>query len=261
MSTRGILRPDAVGEMFTLERRAPPRDLATFVDSHWLVAWDRRGQPSYESAVLPHPSVHLVVEPDGARVYGVTRHRYVRRLAGAGWAVGTKFRPGGFAVFADGLAMSELTDRHVPATRLLGEEATLLTTTQDAEALVATVHTLLRSRLPAVADPRVALVQEVVADIQRSAPDESVAALAERHNLSVRTLQRLFARYVGVGPKWVLQRYRLHDAIEGLDRRRRQDWTRFALDLGYYDHAHFVSDFRALVGRTPAQYELQTLAG
>jgi AraC-like DNA-binding protein len=247
--------------MFTLERRAPPHDLATLVDSHWLVAWDRRGLPSYESAVLPHPSAHLVVEPDGAQVYGVTRRRYIRRLRGTGWAVGTKFRPGAFAVFAGGVAMSELTDRHLAAARVLGAEAQLLSTTQDADALIGAVHTLLRSRLPAEPDPRVALVQEVIADIQRSAPDEGVAAVAQRHHLSVRTLQRLFAQYVGVGPKWVQQRYRLHDAIEGLDRRQRQDWTRFALDLGYYDHAHFVRDFRALVGHTPAQYELQTLAG
>jgi AraC-like DNA-binding protein len=260
MSTRGILRPAAVGEMFTLERRAPPPDLATLIDSHWLVAWDRRGLPVYESAVMTHPSVHLVVEPDGARVYGVTRHRYVRRLEGVGWGVGTKFRPGGFAPFAGGLALSELTDRHVPATDLFGSEALALHATQNAEAVLRAVHALLRSRLPAASDPRIALVQEVVADIERSAPDESVAALAERHHLSVRTLQRLFARYVGVGPKWVMQRYRLHDAIERLDRRR-HDWTRFALDLGYYDHAHFVRDFRALVGRTPAEYELQALAG
>ena len=261
MSTRGILRPSAVGEMFTLERRAPPRDLAALIDSHWLVAWDRRGQPPYESSVMPHPSVHLVVEPDGARVYGVTRHRYVRRLAGAGWGVGTKFRPGGFAAFAGGRAVSELTDRHVAVTELFGDEAQPLLATDDAEALVRAVHTLLRSRLPAVPDPRISLVQEIVADIQRSAPDESVAALAGRHHLSVRTLQRLFGQYVGVGPKWVMQRYRLHDAIEGLDRRRRQDWTRFALDLGYYDHAHFLRDFRSLVGVTPAAYEAQTLSG
>jgi AraC-like DNA-binding protein len=261
MNTRGILRPGAVGDIFTLERRAPPRDLAGFIDSHWLVRWDRRGLPVYESAVLPHPSVHLVVEPDGAQVYGVMRHRYVRRLEGAGWGVGTKFRPGGFAPFAGGLAVSELTDRHVPVTDLFGDHARLPEATPDAETLLRAVHSLLRSRLPAQADPRIAVVQDVVADIQRSAPDESVAALADRHHLAVRTLQRLFARYVGVGPKWVMQRYRLHDAIETLDRRRRQDWTRLALDLGYYDHAHFVSDFRALVGRTPAEYERQTLAG
>ncbi|HEY1711746.1 MAG TPA: AraC family transcriptional regulator [Solirubrobacteraceae bacterium] len=261
MSTRGILRPGAVGEMFTLERRAPPPDLAALIDSHWLVRWDRRGLPVYESAVMPHPSVHLVVEPDGAQVYGVMRHRYVRRLQDAGWAVGTKFRPGGFAPFAGGTPVSKLTDRHVPVTDLFGDEAGLPHGIQDPDALVAAVHALLRSRLPPTPDQRIALVQEVVADIQRSAPDESVSALADRHHLAVRTLQRLFARYVGVGPKWVMQRYRLHDAIETLDRRRRQDWTRFALDLGYYDHAHFVSDFRALVGRTPAEYELQTLAG
>jgi AraC-like DNA-binding protein len=260
MSTRGILRPGAVGEMFTLERRAPPPDLAAVVDSHWLVRWDRRGLPVYESAVMPHPAVHLVVEPDGAWVYGVPRHRYIRRLDGAGWAVGTKFLPGGFAPFAGDMSVSELTDRRVPVSDLFGDEAPPPSRMQDPGTQLRAVHTLLRSRLPAAPDPRIAVVQAVIGDIARSAPDESVAALAERHHLSVRTLQRLFAQYVGVGPKWVMQRHRLHDAIEQLDRRRRQDWTRFALDLGYYDHAHFVRDFRALVGRTPAEYELETLA-
>jgi AraC-like DNA-binding protein len=85
--------------------------------------------------------------------------------------------------------------------------------------------------------------------------------VAARHHISPRTMQRLFADYVGIGPKWVMQRYRLHDAVEQLDRRRRQDWTRFALDLGYYDQAHFLRDFRSLVGRTPAEYGLETLGG
>jgi AraC-like DNA-binding protein len=88
-----------------------------------------------------------------------------------------------------------------------------------------------------------------------------VADLATRHHVSVRTVQRLFTQYVGIGPQWVMQRYRLHDALERLDRRQRHDWTRFALDLGYYDHAHFLRDFRSLVGVTPAVYESQTLSG
>jgi AraC-like DNA-binding protein len=100
-----------------------------------------------------------------------------------------------------------------------------------------------------------------MADIREAPPDGSVADLAARHHVSVRTVQRLFSQYVGVGPKWVMQRYRLHDAVERLDRRRRYDWTRFALDLGYYDHAHFLRDFRSLVGLTPAAYESQTLSG
>ena len=72
-----------------------------------------------------------------------------------------------------------------------------------------------------------------------------------RHGVSVRTVQRLFSEYVGVGPKWVLQRYRLHEALAQLHAGADTDWARFALGLGYYDQAHFVRDFRALVGRTP----------
>jgi AraC-like DNA-binding protein len=87
-----------------------------------------------------------------------------------------------------------------------------------------------------------------------------VSTIADHHHVSVRTLQRLFRAYVGIGPKWVLQRFRLHDALEHMDRRREIDWTRLALELGYYDHAHFHRDFRALVGRTPAQYELEASA-
>lgn len=246
--------------MFSLERRAPPADLAGLIDSHWLVRWDRRGRPGYESAVMPHPCVHLVFEPDGAAVYGIPRDRYVRRLDGAGWGVGTKFHPGGFAPFVD-RPISELTGRVLPAREVFGAAIAPLEALRDTDALLDGLHALLRARLPAEPDPQIALVRAMVADIHRTAPDERVAVLAGRHHISVRTMQRLFGRYVGVGPKWVMQRYRLHDAIEQLDRRRRQDWSRFALDLGYYDHAHFVRDFRALVGHTPAEYEMQTLAG
>lgn len=76
----------------------------------------------------------------------------------------------------------------------------------------------------------------------------------------MRTLQRLFRRHVGVGPKWVLQRYRLHEAIEQLADRREVDWSRFAVDHGYFDQAHFIADFRAVVGRSPSQYEMQSEA-
>ena len=259
MDTRGILRPSAVGTMFTLERRPPPPDLAALIDSHWLVAWDRGGQPAYESAVLPHPSVHLVVEPHGAFVYGVTRRRFVRRLEGTGWAIGTKFVPGGFAPFC-AAAVSQLTDRVVAVVDLFGPEARAVEDAIDTDAVLRALYELLRARLPAEPDPRIALVRELVADLRAAPPDGSVADLAARHHVSVRTVQRLFSQYVGIGPKWVMQRYRLHDAVEGLDRRRRQDWTRFALDLGYYDHAHFLRDFRSLVGLTPAAYEAQTLS-
>ena len=71
--------------------------------------------------------------------------------------------------------------------------------------------------------------------------------------MSPRTMQRLFRRYVGVSPKWVLQRYRLHEAAERIAAGE-QDLARLGLDLGYFDQAHFIKDFKSLVGRSPAEY-------
>jgi AraC-like DNA-binding protein len=182
---------------------------------HAVVSWDLRGRASYRSEVMAHPAVHLVFEPHRAAVFGVHRRRYVRTLADEGWAVGTKFLPGGFAA---------VTDR--PARELTDE----------------------------------VLALEAVADMRAANPGCRVSEIAERHHVSTRTLQRLFGDYVGVSPKWVPQRYRLHEAIEQLGTREGIEWTRFALDLGYFDHAHFIRDFRAVVGRLPSQYAAEATA-
>jgi AraC-like DNA-binding protein len=72
--------------------------------------------------------------------------------------------------------------------------------------------------------------------------------------LTTRTLQRLFATYVGVSPKWVIQRYRLHEAAEQLAADPSINQASLAAELGYSDQAHFVRDFKRIVGMTPAAY-------
>jgi AraC-like DNA-binding protein len=32
------------------------------------------------------------------------------------------------------------------------------------------------------------------------------------------------------------------------------NWAKMALDLGYFDQAHFIKDFKRLIGQTPAEY-------
>ena len=59
---------------------------------------------------------------------------------------------------------------------------------------------------------------------------------------------------MGVSPKWLIQRYRLLEATERLAEGTVVDWADLALDLGYADQAHFIRDFRSMVGRTPAEY-------
>jgi AraC-like DNA-binding protein len=78
--------------------------------------------------------------------------------------------------------------------------------------------------------------------------------LAAWRATSPRRLQRLFAEYVGVGPKWVIRRYRLHEITERLATGTPIDWARLAAELGYADQSHLSRDFTEIVGETPTQY-------
>nr|WP_286672575.1 helix-turn-helix domain-containing protein [Cohnella hashimotonis] len=85
--------------------------------------------------------------------------------------------------------------------------------------------------------------------------------MANRHGLSVRSLQRLLDRYIGVSPKWILQRFRLQEAAERIRQGGAADWSALAADLGYYDQAHFIRDFKSVVGQTPDAYARASEAG
>jgi len=93
--------------------------------------------------------------------------------------------------------------------------------------------------------------------VERAATDPQltrVQDLAQLAGVSPRQLQRLFAQYVGVSPKWVIARYRLHEALALLQRGEAQPDAELALRLGYFDQAHFVRDFQRMVGQPPAAY-------
>jgi transcriptional regulator GlxA family with amidase domain len=111
----------------------------------------------------------------------------------------------------------------------------------------------IREHMPAP-DDTIALINTVVEQIAADRTITRVAEIAERINVSPRTLQRLFGQYVGVSPKWVIQRYRLLEAADQLASNSYIDLPGLAHTLGYFDQAHFINDFRATIGSTPAEY-------
>jgi AraC-like DNA-binding protein len=249
-----VVRTPLVDGAFAHERRSPPPDLAGFLEHFWMVAWDVPAPVTRE--VLSHPSVHVTLSRAGSAVTGVPRGRYVTRLEGTGRVFGIKFRPGGFRPLV-GFPIARLTDREVPLADVFGDRAAALETAVLAPAgfagqiSAATAH--LRELLP----ERDATVDEVAALVRRILDDRAIRRvedLAAATARSVRALQRLFSEYVGVSPKWVIRRYRLHEAMAQLDAGAPLDWAALALELGYFDQAHFIRDFKALVGRTPGAY-------
>jgi AraC-like DNA-binding protein len=253
---RGVLRPDLAAGRFGLIRSAPSGPLARFVDYYWIVRWDLRGQPPYEQTILPHPNVNLVFEASGAGIYGVDRSLFARRLCGQGKALGVRFRAGCFRPFW-GAPVSQLSDRVIPATRVFGplaektRQAIMLAETDDD--MTSHAESLLFSALPEP-DPVAEQTASLVALITSDSSLRRVDQLASACGLSVRGLQRMFADYVGVSPKWVMRRARLHDAALRADGGEPVDWATLALDLGYADQAHLTRDFTATIGVPPARY-------
>jgi len=252
---RGILHRVAPAERFHHARQVPDDALAAFVQHYWIVRWHLAGHPPQLQETLPHPNAYLVFEPGSALVAGVATGRWTRLLEGDSYAFGVKFRPGGLRPFL-GHAVSGLTDRQLPLAEVFGDDGGLAARIEacaDEHAMIALVRAFLLERLPAP-DPQVDRVAALVAEIDADRSVVRADAFAARHGLRLRTLQRLFDDYVGVGPKWVINRYRLHEAIDRLADDEVPDWTRLALDLGYFDQAHFIRDFRSLVGRTPGGF-------
>ncbi len=255
-SPTGILNPGVSATKFQLQRYAPSPDLSFFVQRFWTVCWDLRGQEPYCQETIPYPCVNLVFERGDSGIFGVVTGKFDHIIEDVGGVFGIKFKPGAFYPFYQRPVVM-LTDGVIPIHEVFAVnsaelEATIMSCA-DASGKIALAEAMLRSKLPPE-DDQVALINRIVDCIIQDRSIARVEHLAERFGISKRTLQRLFSQYVGVSPKWVIKRYRLHEAAEQLATGAIVDWSGLALDLGYYDQAHFIKDFKTIVGKPPGEY-------
>lgn len=246
----------------------PSPALARYIDHYWVTRWDRRGLPPRTAAMLLDPCVHLLIRDGQAEIMGVVRGTFRMRLEGVGCVVGVKFRPGGFYPFVQ-LPAVRWANRTVPADEVFGAAGAsagdwaravwdaAAECRRDAAAhtqsVAARLDAFLGARPPA-RDAAADDVADLVALVATSPAMRRVSDLARASGRSERTLHRLFIRYVGASPAWVIRRYRLHAAAERLTARPPADVRTVAWELGYADQAHFIRDFRATIGVTPGAY-------
>jgi AraC-like DNA-binding protein len=256
---RGLLRPAVARERLGLHREYPVHPaLDPFVERYWSVSWDQGGRPAFRSEVLSHPCVNLAVESgDGPRhgfglpaalVHGVVTRRFVIDLHGRGRVTAVKFRPGGWTAFSGQRAAPD-TVRSGPFPALARD---VLAVDDDADRVA-----VLDGALAAHAvepDPDYRFLCDVVDLVASTRALTRVESVADAAGTSVRTLQRMFRHWIGVGPKWVLARHRLQDAAAAIDAGQVDDLAELAADLGWFDQAHFSREFRAVVGVTPSSY-------
>lgn len=252
---RGLLDPTAGQGIYREAFLPSSTQLADVVANHWAVRWDLRGEDPYVVEVLPGPEIQLVVEAGAARVHGILGGKFTYELRDTGDIFGTTFRPAGFRCVY-GRPIAELGNRVVDGSEIFGAAATrfangIASKTNRAER-IDLAEEFVRQRQPDIT-AMTRLVNEIVDTVADDRSIVRVDDIAERFGVGQRNLQKLFREHVGMTPKRVLQRYRLHEAAERLDNGS-ASLAALAADLGYADQAHFARDFKAIVGRPPASY-------
>lgn len=258
---RGVVGRAGSVSAFDLQRWAPSSDAGRFVEHLWSVRWDRRAAGPFESAVLTFPAIHLTHEwgDDGVRhghrlpatlVHGVVPRVFRTAISERGVVVGARFLPGGFTA-RFGRDAAAMTGRVAAVDdELFGAQVCF---DDDVEA----VRIRLDSMIGAYTGQPDMAYQALTALIDRMRDDATLHRVEQVMAISpwsARTTQRVFRRYVGVPVKWVLCRYRLQQAALEIETTPDVDFADLAVRLGWYDQAHFINDFRSMLGWTPGEY-------
>jgi AraC-like DNA-binding protein len=258
---RGVVGRAASTSAFDLDRWMPSSPTARFVEHFWSVTWDLRGRPAFDSTVITFPSLHLTHEwgDDGRRhgfplpntlVHGVVERVFHTTISERGAVVGARFRPGGYTA-RFGRDASELTGRIQPVDdELFGGPIYLEQSLGAASGRLDELIGGYRGEL----DPTYVSLLPLLERIESDERLHRVEQVMRHSPWSTRTTQRVFRRYVGVPVKWVLCRYRLQQAALEIESHPGIDHADLAVRLGWYDQAHFINDFRAMMGTTPGEY-------
>ena len=258
---RGVVGRAASTSVFVLDRWAPSDAAARYVEHFWSVGWDLREQGPFDSTVITFPSMHITHEwgDDSPRhgfplpntlVQGLVERVFHTTISERGAVVGARFRPGGFAARFDRDAAA-MTGRVQPVDHeLFGGPIHL---DDDIDKAAARLDELIAAG-PAELDPTYVALMGLIDRIRDDDRLHRVEQVMQHSPWSARTTQRVFRRYVGVPVKWVLCRYRLQQAALEIESHTGVDFADLAVRLGWYDQAHFINDFRTMLGSTPGEY-------
>jgi methylphosphotriester-DNA--protein-cysteine methyltransferase len=250
----------------------PGSPLSHFVDDVWL--YDDYTPAHPRERILPSGTIELVVNlnDDEMRIYDRRRAGVCERFSGAivsgtyhrffvidtaeeASLLGVHFRPGGAFPFF-GLPASELVDTHVDLDVLWGRSGRELrdrlraATTPLAKFRAA--EAALLAHLPASATQHRAV--RFALDTFRRSPAMNVRALCERIGLSQRRFIEVFKTEVGLTPKRFHRVQRFHQVLGLVRHTTSPDWSRLAVDCGFFDQSHLIHDFVSFSGFSPAAF-------
>lgn len=249
--------------------REPDGPLGRFVESFWFargtVPYTREkiaptgstvgvvvlGDPIVET---PDDGLGTPLRAETGFLLGPHDRPVINEPAGETHAVGIVTTPIGCnAVF--GLAPVSLRGRVVSLDDVWGPARSLrsdLLDADDAAAKLDLAEAVVRAGLR-TGDGGLDRCERAVAALETD-PTRPIGDIADELGVSHGHLDREFTRVVGLTPRALARLLRVRRLLAGIDVNGAVGWADLAYELGWFDQAHLIRDFKRHTGVTPTEY-------
>lgn len=245
----------------------PGNALSKFVDCYWEGSFQLNTSKSVSMQMIPNGCVELIIHlndlhcdlysdvqwsqsPD-YMILGLFTRPYEVRLSGTVILFAIRFKPEGiYSIF--GIPASKFIDGYEDMAMVIGddfrgfchrvrEEKSTTGMVSRTESYL--LRTLQRNKIDLS-------YINFAAELIRQIKGIRIEELSDRVFISQRQLEREFKNKLGIGPKHYLRIMRLNE-VQRLLKDRAMDLTSVAYHCGYTDQAHFIRDFKSIIGENP----------
>lgn len=174
--------------------------------------------------------------------------------------LGISFHPDGFYPFI-GIPVSEFRNQLLGADEI-GFKAgiKILSRLKEAQNVFARLKIMEEELLLLIARQQLELHENIscfVKSVRNFNDTQGITDFCKQTKISIRTLERLFNKYVGMPASTYTTLNRFHTSINQLLHRDYLKFSDLAYENGYFDQMHFIRDFKRFTGNTPKEFILQ----
>jgi AraC-like DNA-binding protein len=90
--------------------------------------------------------------------------------------------------------------------------------------------------------------------VQENMGNITVCDIADKLNISIRSLERKFMQYTGLTPKQFAKIVRLNSILNRINSGDPCKSIDIAYQFGYFDQTHFIKDFKSFTGEIPSAF-------
>lgn len=238
------------------------KDFYLFVQSYWQV-----------KSTLAKPTSYLIA-PDGAMgmlinlgdsikintekknydlkygeiiLLGIHEHTVIMVLKNNCYLLGIRFNPAGafcfFKQYYDSLYQNNIFIKDTNLFKKLEKNLTNIESIFD---------TYLKSLF--IKDIKLENFIQVLQNIEERKGDVDINELAMILNISRRSLDRLFKKYVATSANIYLRIIKIKYTRENLRNMKFESLTQVGYDNGYFDQSHFIREFKIFMQKSPKEY-------